>query len=92
MDHSLSQGAQTHRLTPSSSTSPQATWCLQPYRPPPRQGPAASPYSPCGPPCPVAGSGANHMSREFWVFRGKAGSGPEASCPPEKLLRVSLQE
>lgn len=59
---------------------------------PPARTPTASPYSPCGPPCPVAGSGAIHMSREFWEFLGKAGSGPEASCPPEKLLRVSLQE
>lgn len=54
--------------------------------------PAASPYSPRGPRCPVAGSGAVHMSRGLWASRGKAGSGPDASCPPEKLRSASLQE
>lgn len=64
-----------------------------PPRPPSAPAPpAASPYSPRGPRCPVAGSGAAHMSRGSWASRGKSGSGPDASCPPEKLRNASLQE
>lgn len=64
----------------------------RPNPPAPLRGAAASPYSPWGPSCPVAGSGAAHMSRGACAPRGKAGSGPDASCPPEKLRSASLQE
>lgn len=54
--------------------------------------PAASPNSPCAPRWPVAGSGGVHMSSGFCAERGNAGSGPDASWPPEKLLSASLHE
>lgn len=69
---------------------PQPALAARPSRAP--GGPAASPYSPRGPRCPVAGSGALHMSRGSCAARGKAGSLPDASCPPEKLRSASLQE
>lgn len=58
----------------------------------PARAPAASPYSPRDPRRPVAGSGAVHMRSGSCAFRGKAGSGPDASRPPEKLRSSSLQE